>query len=110
MKPKESDWKKFKDLIPLMRDRFLLRKNEELIAVLSQEGKTPTEIFWETKERLDEYEKIIYQCFRYQSRSDMWLAVLSMRTYCLMLDEDLEQFSEPLRQDIQRVAAVNLGG
>jgi hypothetical protein len=100
MKPLESDWKTYNKLVPLVRDRFLLGKNAELIAILSQESKTPTETFWEAKSLMDEQAEILSQCLGHHSRSHMWLSVLLLRRYGLIRDQDLEQFSESFRQEV----------
>lgn len=36
MNPKESDWKLYSKLIPFWRDRYLQRRNHELVAILIQ--------------------------------------------------------------------------
>ncbi len=51
-KPKESDWKVFRRRVPEWRERYLKKKNKEIIGVLSDENKTPTEQFWDAKEKM----------------------------------------------------------
>jgi len=100
MKPLESDWKVYNELIPFWRDRFLLRQNEELISILSRESTTPTENFWETKKLIDTQAKVLDQCLGFHSRSKMWMSILSLRSHEVILDQDLERFSETLKRDI----------
>jgi hypothetical protein len=100
VKPLESDWKYFKELVPSARERFLQCSNEELLAILSQKDKTSTEIFWEAKNRIDEQADILEGCLRDYSRSKMWTSILTMRQYGLIRDQDLEPFSDSLRQDV----------
>jgi len=70
MKPIESDWKLYSKLIPFWRDRYLQVRNRELTAILSDDGKTPTEQFWQTKERMDEEAQVLDQCLGSHSRSE----------------------------------------
>lgn len=106
----ESDWKVYSRLIPVWRDRYLQSKNNEFITILSQDDKTPTEKFWETKGRFDDEVKILDQCLGHHSRSRMWMSILLMRRFGLILDEDLDQFSESLRQDVRVCAKVANSG
>lgn len=106
MKNLESDWKMYNELVPLLRDRFFLRKNEELVSILSQLNKTPTEVFWETKSQIDQQAEIIDQCFGNHSRSKMWMSILMMRRHGLIGDQELEPFSDSLKQDVLKCSKV----
>jgi hypothetical protein len=99
MQPK-SDWKTFRELVPSWRERFLLRQNQELIAILSREDKTPTENFWEAEERIEDLAKILHFCLDRHSRSRLSMSLASMYSYGMIQDQDLECFSEPLRNKI----------
>ena len=46
-KPKESDWKTFRKMLPELRERYLAEKNKEIVSIFMDEGRTPTERFWE---------------------------------------------------------------
>jgi hypothetical protein len=96
----ESDWKAYKRIIPSLRDRYLQRKNQELVAILSNDGRTPTENFWQAKGSMDEQVQILHQCLDGHSRSKMWMSMLMMHSYGLIQDQDLDEFSELLKQDI----------
>ena len=54
-KPKESDWKTFRKMVPELRERYLTEKNKEIVAIFMDEARTPTERFWGARERI-EYE------------------------------------------------------
>jgi len=96
----ESDWKKYNKLIPLWRDSYLQRKNQMIIDFLSDPTKTPTEKFWETKDKIYEQAQIMRACLGYNSRSKMWTSILSLYQYGFIVKEDLEEFSEELRNDV----------
>lgn len=100
MQPSESDWKTYSRLVPVWRDRYLELKNKELVAILNEGGKTPTEKFWDTKTRMDEVEKILKDCLGAHSRSKMEMSMLLMRRYALIGDDDLEQFSQSFREGL----------
>ncbi len=110
MKPLESDWKIYNELIPFWRDRFLLKKNEEIISILTRENKTQTENFWDSKALIEKQARVLDQCLGYHSRSKMWMSILLMHNYGLIQDKDLERFSESLRQDILSSAKVKMFG
>ena len=57
-KPKESDWKTFRNRVPEWRERYLRKKNKEIIRILTDENKTPTEQFWEAKEKMEKETKV----------------------------------------------------
>ncbi len=98
MKPPESDWKMYRKLLPLWRDRYLQAKNQELISLLSQSGKSPTEQFWEAKTQMSEIAQLLNQCLGHTSRSNMLMSMLMMRHHQLIGEADLSQFSDAVRQ------------
>ena len=46
MKPKESDWKKFRNSLDKWRERYIERKNEKILAILKDKQLSETEKFW----------------------------------------------------------------
>ena len=46
-KPKESDWKQFRDQVAFLRERYLKEKNQQLLEMLTDSERTPTAQFWE---------------------------------------------------------------
>lgn len=42
----ELDWKKFREIVPELRERYLRDRNAEWIAIFHDESLTPTEKFW----------------------------------------------------------------
>lgn len=101
-KPLESDWKTFKKRVPQWRERVLEKKNGEIIGILSDESKTPTERFWDAKNRMKEVAKILVDCLDGHSRSKMEWYLLLMNRHGLIQDTDLKEFSEPLRELIRQ--------
>ncbi len=99
-KPLESDWKTFRKRVPEWRERYLLRKNEEIISLLTDESKTPTERFWDAKKRIQEEAKILVICLDGHSRSKMRWYLLLMYGHGLVQDSDLGEFSEMVKEQI----------
>jgi hypothetical protein len=99
-KPLESDWKTFRKRVPEWREQYLLKKNEEIIAILTDERKPPTERFWDAKKRMKEEAKTLVDCLDGHSRSKMQWYLLLMHRYGLIQDSDLREFSEAIREQI----------
>jgi len=104
-KPLESDWKTFRRRVPQWRERYLDRTNEEIAARLTDETKTPTERFWEAKDAVDEEAKILVDCLDGHSRSNMKLHLLLMYRHGLVMDADLNAFSDALREWVLMASA-----
>jgi hypothetical protein len=99
-KPLESDWKMFRKRVPEWRERYLLKKNEEIIGILKNESKTPTERFWDAKEKMKEEAKVLVDCLDGHSRSKMEWHLLLMHRRGLIQDSDLTEFSGVLQEQI----------
>ncbi len=97
-KPLESDWKTFRKRVPQWRERSLSRKNREIVAVLTDETRTPTEQFWDAKEKMKAEARILITCLDGHSRSKMSCYLSLMYRYGLVEASDLEEFSDELRE------------
>jgi hypothetical protein len=60
----ESDWKIFKSNIPKWREQYLTIKNKEIILMLTEENKTPTEQFWKAKENMTKIARKLTDCYK----------------------------------------------
>ena len=98
--PKESDWKRFRKIVPDLREKYLAKKNSKLLKLLTNTNSTPTEQFWNTYEVMQKERKILERCLDGHSRSRMFDKMLSMRQTGMLPDEDLEPFSEKLKSDL----------
>ena len=103
-KPLESDWKSFSKYVPDWRERYLAQKNKELVAMLEDCRRTPTEQFWDTKRFMKDEAKILENCLDGHSRSKMFLSLLLMFRCGLIGEPDLAVFSEELRK---RILSIN---
>ena len=101
-KPLESDWKLFRKRVPEWRERYLSLKNKEIVGIFADNNKTPTEQFWDAKKKMEEEARILVDCLDGHSRSKMQWYLLLMHHYGLIRDEDLDEFSEELREQVLR--------
>jgi hypothetical protein len=98
--PAESDWKNFRSIVPELRERYLRAQNTELISTLQDESLTPTEKFWTASERMDEIGDILRACLDDHRRSTMIHALRRMYHHRMITDQDLNGFSEEVRERI----------
>lgn len=97
-KPNEKDWKAFRKLVPILRERYLRSRNAELAAILGDDERSPTERFWDLEEQVQEIAKILRACLDGHSRTKMRMFMYQMFNVGMMTIEDLEDFSEDLRK------------
>lgn len=101
---KESDWKIFRKRVPEWRERYLQKKNKVIVGILTDQNKTATEQFWDTKGKIDKEARILVDCLDGHSRSKMdWYLVL-MYHHGLISNDDLKELSEELREHILKAS------
>ena len=98
--PLESDWKVYRKRVSEWRERYVAKKNQEIIGLLTDEGKTPTEQFWEAKRQIEEEARVLADCLDNHSRSKMQWNLFLMHRHGLVGDEDLEEFGAELRDRV----------
>ena len=96
----ESDWKKFRDMVPKLRERYLADRNTRLAAVLVDPAKNQTQRFWDAMEEMEREAKVLRQCLDGHSRSKMWLYMLTMIRAGMLTREDVAVFSADLQKEI----------
>lgn len=101
--PAESDWKKFRAMVPMLRERYLAERTGRIAVLLSNSKKSETERFWAAMEQMEKEAKVLRHCLDGHSRSNMWIFMLSMIRAGMMKKEDLAEFSEELQQSISSV-------
>ena len=106
MKPKESDWKKFKNSLDKWRERYLKRKNDEIRAMLKDSALNETEKFWNIVDFQKNESKILRNCFDGYSRSRMSLHMALMKKFEMITQEDIEEFSEELQKHLKNVERI----
>jgi len=101
--PEEADWKRFRAIVPELRERYLRERNIELISILQGESGTPTEKFWTASERMEEIGGILRTCLDDHRRSNMVHTLARMYRHQMISEGDLNGFSEDV---CERIAAL----
>jgi len=101
-KPKESDWKQFRKMVPDLRERYVKTKNHEILGILTSPEKSPTEQFWDTLDVMEKESKVLVDCLDGHSRSNMFMHMSLMCRYGMLTQEDLKCFSEELQESMAR--------
>lgn len=94
----ERDWKLFRKKLPGWQEDFMNRLNKEYIEILSQEGKNPSDIFWELENRIKRDKKLMGVMARDMSRSNMYGHLIDLLREEAITLEDLSDFSEELQE------------
>ena len=98
--PLESDWKKFRAMLEVWRERYLAARNPRLAAVLTDPKKTETERFWAAEKLIEKEARILHRCLDDIRRSRMWERLLEMRAAGMIRREDLADFSPELQAQV----------
>ena len=98
--PAESDWKRFRTIVPLLRERYLAARNVRIAALLADPAKSETERFWAAMEEMENEAKILRHCLDGHSRSKMWLFILSMIRAGMLEKADLAGFTGELQEKV----------
>lgn len=101
MKTRESDWKVYRKRVPDWRERYLDRKNQEIVELLTDREGTPTERFWKTLKKMKEEKHTLVECFDPHSRSRMLISLFLMHRHGIIDDADLNEFSTELQEWIR---------
>ena len=96
----ESDWRKFREMVPKLRERYLADRNARILALLTNPTKDETERFWDAMEQMEREAKVLRQCLDGHSRSKMFFYMLRMIRAGMMTKEDIEVFSERLQREV----------
>lgn len=102
MRKMERDWKTFKKMVPQLRERYLKNKNKEIKKILEDEDKNETERFWHAREQIEKKRKILVDCLDGHSRSKMLLHMMLMYRNGMLDENDLNEFSGELRNQIKK--------
>lgn len=96
----ESDWKKYRAMLPVLRERYLAGRNAAIVRTLTKPNKTETERFWDAEEQVRKEAKTLQRCLDGLSRSNMHFLLWEMRAAGMLQREDLADFSAELQKQI----------
>ncbi len=97
----ESDWKRFRSLVPMLRERFLAEQNAMLLEILTDPNRSETERFWDAFNRGKEVREILTRCLDGHSRSKMVLFMQLMLRANMIRQDDLVSFSDELQAQLK---------
>jgi hypothetical protein len=100
--PKESDWKRFRAIVPVLRERYLAERNRTIAGLVGTPGRDETDRFWDVHEFVQKEAKTLRLCLDGHSRSKMWQFMYAMRSVGMLTDEDLNEFSPELQEMLKR--------
>jgi hypothetical protein len=106
MKPKESDWKRFRNSLDKWRERYLQRKNGEIQAILQNQNSSETEKFWKIFDFQKRESKKLRDCLDGNSRFNMILDIALMKKYEMIFEEDIEGFSTELQEFLRNIQRI----
>lgn len=105
--PSKADWKKFEEIIPELREKYLRKKNLEIGEILKNEENSPTENFWETEKRIKKVSRSLQNCLDGYSKAQMKERIFMMVNEGMLLEEDLKNFSPELQEEfLQHIRSV----
>jgi len=99
--PAEKDWKLFRKKLPEWQENYMNRLNKEYMEILSQEGKNPSDIFWELDSRIKHDRKLTGVVVHDMSRSQMYIHLLDLLRENVITLDDLLDFSEDLQERLR---------
>ena len=99
----ESDWKKFRAMVPELRERYLAKRNARIAGMLTASGKDETDRFWSAMEEMEKEAMILRRCLDGHSRSKMFHYIIAMFDAGMMTKEDLLEFSQELQNYVSDV-------
>jgi len=97
----ESDWKRFRSLVPTVRERYLAEQNAMLLKILTDPNRSETERFWDAFNRGIEVREILTACLDGHSRSKMVLSMRLMLRANMLRQDDLVSFSDELQERLK---------
>ena len=107
--PTKADWKKFQEILPALRERYLKKTNAEIRAILENQNMSPTECFWAAAERVRQESKILHDCLDGYSKGWMIERILLLQRYNMFIDEDFNHFSPELQEEIRNIKKRMMG-
>ena len=100
----EKDWKIFRSKIAGWQEAYMDKLNKEYIEILNGDG-NPSEKFWTLEKRIKADKKDCgVQCE--MSRSNQFYIMLSLLNEGAISMEDLEDFSDDLKEIMQHFAGL----
>jgi hypothetical protein len=98
----ESDWKKIRDLKPVLLDRFCQRILQEVAFQATEPSQTPHERYLAIYKLIHERDRDIAEIFNGLSRSKAMMCILNAHRHGLLTEDELGRFSEDTSSEAKR--------
>lgn len=105
---KKSDWKLFRELLPQWQENYMDKLDHEYIAILSRSDENPSTNFWELDERMKKDKRRKGVQMRLEKKSVVYDILELIRDGVIDM-EDLSDFSDELKEDLQFLIDRNYG-
>jgi hypothetical protein len=98
----ESDWKKIRDLKPVILDRLCQRILHEVACQATEPSQTPHERYLAIYKLIQNRGRDIAEIFNGLSRSNAMMCILNAHRHGLLTEDELGRFSEDTRTEAHR--------
>lgn len=96
----EKDWKLFRKMLPTWQERYMENLINDYEAILAGDADA-SDKFWKLEKRIRKDKKKSGVCVTDMSRSQMFVNIMVMLDEKVITLEDLEGFSDSLRERIE---------
>ena len=97
----ETDWKLFRQLHPIARDRFCERVLSDVGRLASDTGKSAHDRYLAVFQLLQRRDKMLAEAFNGLRRSTAWRQLAVIRSRGLLTEEEFASFSSETRGAVQ---------
>lgn len=94
----ESDWERFKMMIPTFRERYDAYHRRKITELLHAPDRTKAERWWDAHAFIEQDARTLCLCLDAPPGLKLWTFLLSMRVLGALTDDDLEGFSPELQR------------
>jgi hypothetical protein len=98
---KESDWKHYRNLHPILLDRYCQQVLEEVGSACAKAGKSSHQRYLDLYKVIERRDREIGQLFDNPKRSTALIQIMAINARGLFTPEEFSRFS----QDVQEIAA-----
>ena len=99
----KQDWKLFKEKLPSRQEAYMGKLNREYMEILNGEG-NPSDKFWHLEKRIKEDKRSPGVQLRLTRTDMVWNIIALINNEVISLD-DLEEFSDTLKETVDRILA-----
>ena len=104
----KQDWKLFREKLAGWQENYMERLNKEYIKLLSAKGRNASDKFWELEKRIKKDKKHPGVILQMDKSEAIWDIVALINLGVIKFD-DLTDFSDDLKQEVQRIMDLRRG-